>query len=172
MNKKNNKRKKESIKKIEKVFVELLQTKDITEITVTDICNKASLNRTTFYANYLDIYDLADKLKQKLENNLFSLYQEEHEKRYNSNNFLKLFKHIQENQLLYKTYFKLGFDQNFIIERYDYTQALEYYNGKHLDYHIEFFKAGITSVIKKWLNNGCQETPEEIEAIIIEEYKK
>ena len=40
-----------------------------------------------------------------------------------------------------------------------------------MDYHIEFFKAGITAIIKKWLNSGCVESPEEINDILISEYK-
>ena len=63
MNKVNNKRRKDSVEKIEKVFVELIQTKNIEQISVTDICKAAKLNRTTFYSNYIDIYDLADKIR-------------------------------------------------------------------------------------------------------------
>ena len=40
MNTKNNKRKKESVKKIEKAFFDLMQYSDIKDITVTDICKK------------------------------------------------------------------------------------------------------------------------------------
>ena len=36
---------------------------------------------------------------------------------------------------------------------------------------MEFFKAGLTSIIKKWLDNGCKESPEEIEYILKSEYK-
>lgn len=50
MNTPNNKRKKESMERIEKVFIELLQTKALNEISVSDICKRAGLNRTTFYA--------------------------------------------------------------------------------------------------------------------------
>ena len=49
MNIPNNKRKKESQIKIQKVFIELIQTKEINEITVSDICKIARLNRSTFY---------------------------------------------------------------------------------------------------------------------------
>lgn len=39
MNTINNKRRKESKDKIEKIFVNLIQTKEINEISVTEICN-------------------------------------------------------------------------------------------------------------------------------------
>lgn len=172
MNIVNNKRKKDSIEKIEKVFLELIQTKDINQISITEICKNANLNRTTFYSNYIDIYDLANKIKEKLENDVFSLYKDDIKNRYNSDSFLKLFRHIKENQIFYKTYFKLGFDKNFIITDYDYTQAYTYYNSEKIDYHIEFFKAGLNAIIQKWLYNGCIESPEEMTEIIKSEYKK
>ena len=68
MNVKNNRRRRESKEKIEKAFIELLQTKEIKEITVSHIIKLAGLNRSTFYANYIDIFDLADKTRVKLEN--------------------------------------------------------------------------------------------------------
>lgn len=73
----NNKSKKESIEKIEKAFIELLQRKEISEINVTDLVKKAKINRSTFYVNYIDIYDLADKLKEKMFNDVLELYKEE-----------------------------------------------------------------------------------------------
>lgn len=170
MNIPNNKRRKESQEKIEKVFIELLQTKDLNQISVTDICKLAHLNRSTFYANYIDIYDLADKVKERLEDDVSSLYQDEVKNGYNSNNFLKLFCHIKENQLFYKTYFKLGFDNNYKILRYDTNLTKLYFDDKFIDYHIEFFKNGLNSVIKYWLKNDCKETPEEINSIIQSEY--
>ena len=171
MNKPNNKRKKETKDKISKVFINLLQTKEINEITVTDICKLAKINRSTFYVNYLDIYDLAEKIGQELEQEVAFLYQEEKNNQNNSNDFLKLFKHIKDNQIFYKTYFKLNMDQNFIIKEYDYNLSKELYDDKYIDYHMEFFKAGLNAIIKKWLNGGCMESPEEIENILKSEYQ-
>lgn len=170
MNTPNNKRRKESQNKIEKTFIQLIQTKDLQNISVTDICKSAHLNRSTFYANYLDIYDLADKVREKLEDEVNLLYSDEIKNKYNSNNFLKLFYHIKENQLLYKTYFKLGFHNNNTIFRYDTNLAKDFFDDKFIEYHIEFFRNGLNSVIRLWLNKDCKETPEEIEAIIKSEY--
>lgn len=170
MNTPNNKRRKQSQEKIEKVFIELLQTKEINEISVTDICSISHLNRSTFYANYIDIYDLADKVKEKLEQEVKNLYSDETTKKYNSNDYLRLFYHIKENQLFYKTYFKLGFDNRHSIFKYDTNLAKKYFDDKFIEYHIEFFKNGLNSIIKLWLKNGCKESPEEIDSIIKSEY--
>ena len=171
MNTKNNKRRRESVTKIEHVFVSLLQTKELSQITVSDICKKAGLNRTTFYANFLDIYDLADKIKEHIEDEVKQLYQEEYETRFNSNDYLKLFRHIKDNPLLYKTYFKLGYDNNYEVVLYDDAEAKKYFDDKHIAYHIEFFKSGLNAILKKWLENDCAEPPEEIVAIIQSEYQ-
>ena len=45
------------------------------------------------------------------------------------------------------------------------------FDDKYIDYHIEFFMAGLNAIIKKWLNNGCLESPEEINRILQDEYK-
>lgn len=171
MNRPNNKRKKESMERIEKVFIQLLQTKELDKISVSDICKKAQLNRTTFYANYTDIYGLADAIRDKLENGLFDLYKEEYTKGFNSNDYLKLFRHIKDNQLFYKTYFKLGYDNNYKIISYDPDLAEKYFPEGFVDYHMEFFKAGITQIIKIWIKNGCKESPEDMFGIIKSEYQ-
>lgn len=170
MNTVNNKRKKASQIKIQNTFIELLQSKDIEEISVTDICHIANLNRSTFYANYIDIYDLVEKMEEKMVSDFEELYDEEIEKKFNSNDFLKLFYHIKENQIFYKTYFKLNFEMNFKATKYDVNLAKKYYNNQYIEYHMEFFKGGITSIIKMWLESQCKISPEELAEIIRAEY--
>lgn len=171
MNTPNNKRKKESMERIEKVFIELLQVKELDKISVSDICKRAKLNRTTFYSNYTDIYGLADTIRDKLENELFNLYKEEYIQGFNSNDYLKLFHHIKKNQLFYQTYFKLGYDNNYKIISYDVDLAQKFFPNGFINYHMEFFKAGITQIIKMWLKNDCKESPEEMFEIIKSEYQ-
>ena len=45
-------------------FLELLKEKDINKITVSELCQKADINRATFYRYYLDVYDLLEKIEQ------------------------------------------------------------------------------------------------------------
>ncbi|HJH61708.1 MAG TPA: TetR/AcrR family transcriptional regulator [Firmicutes bacterium] len=170
MNTPNNKRRRQSMDRMERVFIELLQTKELKEIRVSDICKRAGLNRTTFYANYTDIYGLADAIRDKLEHEVSDLYQDEITQGFNSNDYLKLFRHIKENQIFYQTYFKLGFDSSHQMVRYDTALAREHFQNRFIAYHMEFFKAGITQIIKLWLKNGCEESPEAMFEIIKSEY--
>ena len=171
MNTPNNKRKKESRRKMETVFIELLQDRDLEQISVTDLCKQAGVNRTTFYANYVDIYDLADSIRHQLEEGLSQLYQEEIASGFNSNDYLKLFRHIKENQLFYQTYFKLGYDNDYKILTYDTELAKTHFQNRFIEYHMAFFKSGLTKIIKMWLQGGCRETPEEMFEILRSEYQ-
>lgn len=171
MNTKNNKRRQRSVELIKKTFMEFLQTKELNEITVSDICKKCNLNRSTFYANFVDIYDLADKVREYLEKEVDRLYEAERSKQFNSNDYLKLFRHIKANQIFYRTYFKLGYDNQFKVKYYDVHQAQYHFDNKYIDYHIEFFKSGFNAIVKMWLAGGCRETPEEMDQIIRSEYR-
>lgn len=172
MNTPNNKRKRNSQERIEKVFIELLQTKEVKDISVSDISKLAKVNRSTFYANYIDIYDLVDKVKERMINDFFNIYIEECQTEKHSYNFLKLFKHIKDNKIFYKTYFKLNFEYNWNTDYLEDEMIKWYGTNKNKEYHIAFFKAGLDAIIKKWLENDCKETPEEIENIIKSEYNK
>lgn len=173
MNKLNNKRKKNSQEKIEKAFIELIQKKEIYEINVTDLVKIAGINRSTFYVNYIDIYDLGDKIKEEMYFNILQLYKEETIKKEHSYNYLKLFKHIKENQIYYNTLFKLNFDfSKYYDNHLEENNAIKYYGTtKNIDYHIAFFKAGMDAIIKKWLVSGCKESPEDLVKILESEYK-
>ncbi len=96
---------------------------------------------------------------------------EEKTQGFNSNDYLKLFRHIQGNQMLYRTYFKLGYDNQYQIRYYDTKQAIKYFDNKHIEYHITFFQSGFNAIVKMWLAGGCKETPEEMNEIIRSEYQ-
>lgn len=170
MNVKNNRRRRESQEKIERAFIELLQTRQIKDITVSDIIKNTKLNRSTFYANYIDIFDLADKTREKLEkefSNLFADYDYFNER----TGALKMFTHIKENQIFYTTYFKLCYDDKHLVSIYDSRRAKQEQIDNNIKYHIEFFRNGLNAIIKMWLSGGCRESPEDMAEVIKQEYR-
>ncbi len=165
MNTKNNKRRQATRERIEQAFIGLLQTKEISQITVTEICTLTGFNRSTFYANYVDIYDLADQLRDTLEAQVNELYSDDMV----NNVYLdyhKLFCHIRDNQLFYSTYFKLGYDSQHTVDLGSIRPLQLAFPRENLDYHIAFHMAGLNAVIKKWLATGCREAPETMVRII------
>ena len=171
MNTKNNRRRKESRNKIETAFIELLQSREIKDITVSDIIKLTNLNRSTFYANYVDIYDLADKTRETLENDFSNLFAD-YDYFSDDSGALKMFTHIRDNQIFYKTYFKLCYDDKHLISIYDEKRAQIEHVDKNIRYHIEFFRNGLNAIIKLWLAGGCAESPEEMAEVLHREYRR
>lgn len=57
---------KRSRKLIRNAVVELMADRDISQITVRDIAERADINRGTFYAHYRDIYDVLEQIENEL----------------------------------------------------------------------------------------------------------
>ena len=59
-------RKRKSKQALKKALVNLMHKKRVSEISVRELCDKADLNRSTFYANYININDLLTDLHYDL----------------------------------------------------------------------------------------------------------
>lgn len=64
-NKRDDRRAAYSKKMIRESLYELMKTKPLNKITVKEICETADVNRSTFYAYYMDIYDLHQKITKE-----------------------------------------------------------------------------------------------------------
>ena len=173
MNIPNNKRRQNTLLKIHTAFIDLLETRELDDISVTDICGMAGINRTTFYMNFRDLQDLANAEMNRLERESIALFGNEVLDRSKSNAvLLSLFAHIKENQAQYKTYFKLGRDGQFPISDAAVFVSNNYHQDSYGKYHQEFFRHGLRAIIKLWLDGGCEETPEEMLCILRTEYQE
>ncbi len=170
MNTPNNKRRQATRERIEKAFVQLLQEKTIARITVSEICQLTGYNRSTFYANYADVYELADTIRAQLEAEVAELFDNDIVNNVGYD-YRRLFAHIQENQLFYQLYFKLGYDATHIVSLGSLKPERLVFPEEHMAYHIEFHKAGLNAIIKRWLKGGCVESPEEMAQIVCSEYQ-
>ena len=147
MNTPNNKRYRDMTESINASFVSLLQDKELRDITVTDICKLADIERSTFYAHYEDVSALANTYAAQIEKQLS-------EQPHTEDNFSWIFKYIKEHPDLFKIYFKLGVSQ------------------VSSDYKTIFFRNGAYSVAKMWFEDGCVESSEQMGVIIKREYEK
>lgn len=51
---------------ITNTFLELRARKPLEKITIKELCEKALINKSTFYSHYRDIYDLSDALETEV----------------------------------------------------------------------------------------------------------
>ena len=147
MNVKNNKRHQETIAAIDRAFLSLLKEKDLKDISVSELCEKAEVNRSTFYDNYTDMFTLANVYAEKIEKQVEDQLHADGE-------FAWIFEYIKANTDVFDIYFKLGISK------------------KSADYKTLFFRNGVYAVAKMWFEGGCVEPPEQMGKIAKREYTK
>lgn len=117
----------------------------------------ANINRSTFYSNFEDIFELSREFEIKALKDFDILHKEENPSEYLKN----LLIYVKDNKLFYKTYSKLhikSYISNSIISN---TK-----NDLYSRYSDYFFASGISSVIDKWVENDCDLSIEELHEII------
>ena len=160
---------------IKESLIELLQTNDIHQITVTNICNKADINRGTFYSYYKDAFDLLQSIEDELFDQILRYLNETPAEDYTDSLLIKVLELIAENKDLCKILLCKQRDGRIIDRRlYIASKAnLEplfdksnEFDESHFDYLIRYSVGGILAIIQVWLENNLKKSPREIVKII------
>ena len=146
MNTPNNKRGQETVQKIEEAFVTLLQEKLLHEIGVSELCELAQINRSTFYAHYNDVEALANAFAEKTEKMVQA-------RSGTTEDYAWIFACIKEHPRHFNAYFKLGI------------------RTVNADYKTLFLRSAVHGVAKLWFEDGCVESSETMGALIAREIK-
>ena len=159
---------------IRQAFLELLREKRFEKITVTDIVNRADINRSTFYAHYTDVKALIEEIQYEIVNRSISLIKETDflELLNSPIPFLqKLIDIANENRELYTILGKtaLSFNQLEKIKVLLVEKAMnlteipeEIRSKKKFEIRVNFFVGGIINVYQQYLVGTLDATPEEI----------
>lgn len=153
-------------KAINNALAELLAEKELRNITVQEIADKADVNRVTFYKHYYDIYDLYDKMKTNILSELGMLilaYQEN-----NGEDFAAgMVDYISDNPKIFQMIFsphntgELRDKFEKMIEGLFRLIQSERINTEYTDYQINYFcgykASGCISVFEKWVRGGFSE---------------
>lgn len=172
MNTINNKSKRDSRLRMIKALLELIQSRRLQDISITRLCQAADINRTTFYNHYNNINELAEDARNSITHEFAQQFSGNLDG-FTPANLMIMFSHLKENHILYKTYFQLNPSYVELLGFYNAEEAKKHYpgqNDKMIRYHAEFFAAGMTAIIKRWLLNGCPESPSEMVKIVVSEY--
>lgn len=105
MNKKEDLRVRKTKKSLYEALLSIMKDKSFEEVKVSDICEVAMTNRSTFYDHFTDKYELFDSLIKDLEVELITKLEKNisynNSKEYYMNMIKLLFDHISENTDIY-----------------------------------------------------------------------
>lgn len=177
----------------DEALIDLLEHKDIDYITIKEICNKAGVNRSTFYLHYENISDLINECMEYVNQKFLSKFEQDTSifiEKINESELDELYlikseylipylNFIKENKNIFKaTFFNPDGMQASkritSLEKYVIFPIMKRYEipEEKAKYILSFYLHGIVAIIKEWVKNDCCETIEEIENIIIECVKK
>ena len=179
MNRSNNERFQATENQIIDAFTTLLAEKEVSEITVREICRMCGIHRSSFYLHFQDVLELMERIERRLARSYADIFEHETEHYDIGQRFAQLFQFILEHQAFYRAYWHRSSDLHVLdatlsneTEQKMKRAAAEY--GFRTDaerlYHRIFFKSGLAALIGCWLSRDCAESPAELSDILMREY--
>lgn len=174
---------------MDNALIALLEVKDLEYITVKEICEKAGVNRSTFYLHYETIADLVNEAMESVDTRFLSYFAQDTKyiaDKLNGNelnelilitgDYLKPYlQFISDNKKVYRAAFR---NPNNMQANVRYGNLKKYILEPILTkfevpdqfqkYYIVYYIEGIAAIIKEWLNHDCSDSIEVI-ATVIEE---
>ncbi len=160
-------------------LVALLKEKDLNKITVKELCERANINRGTFYTHYQDQIDLYNSVLEEMYHNLEeyirSLFKIDLYSRDGTVDFVtRVFKFCRANAEYVSIYLVPHRKALLCRKIADYAKKYNVYGitrSKETmdrlpdfveDYFYEYLAFGVIGIIQRWLENGMVESDEEI----------
>lgn len=173
--------------RMDEAFLELLEKKDFDYITVKEICERAGVNRSTFYLHYETIGDLLEECARHIINRFTEFMP------YDTKEFLEKLKNRPLEELCLITPEYLMPYLNYIkknrrvfkvtVEQFSVFRMDDAYNGlKHhiltpilerfcvspekQKYMIPFYINGLIAIIDEWLKDDCRDPVEQVISVM------
>lgn len=169
-------------REIQDALTQLLEQKSIDEISVKELTDQAGINRGTFYLHYVDKYDLLEKsvnhiiveMRDLVRLILANVYESEDSSPLQKEamaSMANLFHYAQENHRFLKCLLSENSSYSF---HHKFNEILRDHFMEHFDetkllippvYVVAATSFAFEGLIFAWLEDGMQETPEEMGAI-------
>ena len=175
--------------KMDEALIALLEKKDFAYITIKEICEKAGVNRSTFYLHYENTSDLLKETTRYIFDKHLAYYPaetagltlhcescEKREQVFITAEYLTPYlTFIKENQRIFEVAVK-HFDTMRFGEVYEkmfthiFSPILARFcvPEKKRTYVMKFYLTGILSIVMEWIAGNCSDTIDEIVDVITE----
>lgn len=151
--------------KIEAGLMQLLESRHLNQVTVSALCQLVKINRSTFYRNYHDTYDVYEQMERRLTEQFLR----ESDLRKARDELLRL---IYHHQTFYREFFYSQLESKYIKQtvRQIYRQMKGdpelVKNNPNLVISYQYNYYGFLGVIKEWLDRGCPESLQQLGAVL------
>ena len=162
----NNKRELSVAQYITNSLFELMKVKPYNDVSITEITDKAKVNRVSFYRNFTSKEDIINKWITSTTQNFLSKSDINYQKDSTLDYFTKLFTHLEK----YKTEAMLIYKANLfnlLKDEFD-NNIINLHKKEYSNYKSYFLAGGIFNVYYFWLINGCKETPQQVSEKLVD----
>ena len=167
MDKKENQRVRLTKFLLKEALIDLLENTPLQQVTITEICERAEINRTTFYKYYSNECDLYTEIENDfikiLEVNLANGHEQSLE------GILNL---IYSNQKMAKAMINNSVEESLSQRIFSLASINSYINLRKLNnlpyknQIIFFLFSGSYALVKNWINTGFQMSPKEMAVLM------
>lgn len=174
---------------MDEALIALLGQKDLEYITVKEICEKAGVNRSTFYLHYETIADLANEAVETVSRRFLAHFSQSDTRPpvqiessareelifINTDYLLPYLEFVRKNKNVYRAAFKSPHGTQVqsqykrlldnvlrpVMRRFQIPEELS-------KYYISYYMQGLGAIIHEWLDRDCKESIDTIATIIIQ----
>lgn len=163
--------------KLMEAFWQLYEKKRIENITIKEITQKAGYNRGTFYEYFLDVYDILEKIEDKIIPDIKDLPPTEAPATSQQDSLKEIISFYQKNAGYLTILLSDKGDPAFLNKLKNHIKPRiksELINkgvsdGFELDYALEYTLQGLLGVLNHWFQNNDEKKP--IDELVILMYK-
>ena len=173
--------------RMDEAFLALLEEKDFAYITVKEICEKAGVNRSTFYLHYETVSDLLAESARYIIGKLIANMPQDTAEFFEKLQTRPLeelhlitpeyltpyLNFVKENSRIFRTAVEhssvLGMDDAYVaLNRHVFTPILDrfYIPPSKQQYIMLFYINGLMGVINEWLKEDCKDSVEHIISVM------
>lgn len=173
--------------RMDQAFLKLLDEKEFAYITVKEICQKAGVNRSTFYLHYETIGDLLAESSQYIIDQFVRAMPDDTEEfmtKLRTRPLEELYlitpeylvpylNYIKEHKRIFRTTNEhatvLGMDDAYLaLNRHVFMPILDRFQVPQSEqkYLMPFYINGLIGIINEWLKDDCRDPVEQVIAVI------
>lgn len=154
-------------------LIEILKTKSIYKVSIRELCEKAEINRSTFYKYYGSQFDLLAEMESDVISLVTESLSDEADK--NSYSLTEMCRYLETNIELSRLLINNNIDPQFPEKIFSLPQVRHMinkvlgtkYNESEFEYISNFLTYGAYQIIRLWINKENRESPEEIANLIL-----